>query len=103
MHHRRARVLVVDNVEGSLSSRLAEGFALHDVEFTRDRLDAIRRIDCATAFVQCVPNLCVDLPIDAEALDSLVNRRTAHRGSALARREPHGECSSARPEAKECA
>jgi hypothetical protein len=149
MHHRRARVLVVDNVEGYLSSRLAAGFALHDVEFTRDRFDAIRRIDRAgsphdiifcdlaskdppglwaylalvrapaaermvfvastplpsetAAFVQCIPNLCVDLPIDAEALDALLNRRAAPRGPALARREPRGECPSAVPETKECA
>ena len=149
MHHRRARVLVVDNVEGNLSTRLAEGFALHEVEFTRDPFDAIRRIDgpgnphdiifCdlasedppglwaylalvraaaaermvfvastplpseTTAFMQCIPNLCVDLPIDAEALDALVNRRAAHRGPSLARGEPHGEGSSALPAAKECA
>ena len=138
MHHRRARVLVVDNAEGELSSRLAEGFALHDVEFTRDRFDAIHRIDSAgrphdiifcdlaskdtpglwaylalvraaaaermvfvastplpsetAAFVQCIPNQCVDLPVDADALDALVNRRAAHRGPSLARTgEPHGE------------
>jgi hypothetical protein len=121
MDHRRARVLVVDNAEGTLSTSLAEGLARHDVEFAGGAFDAIHRIDCAgrpydiifcdlaskdppglwaylalvlapaaermvfvastplrsetTAFVQCIPNPCVDLPIDAEALDALVNRR----------------------------
>jgi hypothetical protein len=145
MHDRRARVLVVDNAEGNLSARLAEGLARHDVEFARDALDAIRRIDLSgrphdiifcdlaskdrpgsgavlwaylallrppaaarmvfvastplpsetTAFVQCVPNPCVDLPVDAEALDALVSRRAGGGGPALARCEPNGECASA--------
>jgi hypothetical protein len=138
MDDRRARVLVVDDADGNLSSRLAEGLARHDVECARDALDAIRRIDLSgrphdiifcdlasnerpgsgaglwaylallrppaaermvfvastplpsetTAFVQCVPNQCVDLPVDAEALDALVSRRAGGRGPALARCEP---------------
>jgi hypothetical protein len=143
MHDRRARVLVVDDAEGNLSSRLAEGLARHDVEFARDALDAIRRIDglgrphdiiiCdlagkdrpgaglwaylallrppaaermvfvastplppeTTAFAQCVPNPCVDLPVDAEALDALVSRRAGATGPALARCEQNGEGASA--------
>jgi hypothetical protein len=151
MHDRRARVLVVDNAEGTLSSWLAEGLARHDVEFARDAFDAIHRIDDAgrphdvifcdlaskalpgpelwaylalvrapaaermvfvastplpsetTAFVQCIPNPCVDLPVDAEALDALVSRRAGRSGPALARREPHGEGSSALPEGEQSA
>lgn len=51
-----------------------------------------------TAFVQCIPNPCVDLPVDPEALDALVNRRAGPRGPGLARHEPDAECSSALPE-----
>jgi hypothetical protein len=152
MDDRRARVLVVDDADGNLSSRLAEGLARHDVEFARDALDAIRRIDLpggrphdiifcdlasndrpgagaglwaylallrppaaervvfvastplpseTAAFVQCVPNQCVDLPVDAEALDALANRRAGGKGPALARCEPRRECASADPEVAE--
>jgi hypothetical protein len=145
MHDRRARVLVVNNAEGDLSSWLAEGLALHEVELARDAVDAIDRIgskctrrphdvifcDLASkdraaavlwaylallrppvaermvfvasaplpsetaAFVKCIPNACVDLPVDAEALDALVNRRAGGKGPALARGEPYAEYPSA--------
>lgn len=39
----------------------------------------------ARAFIERVPNTCVELPVDAEALDALVGRRAATVGPALGR------------------
>ena len=133
MLDRRARILVVDNSERTLTHSLKAALIGHEVEIARDAFDAIYQIDCAGrphdvifcdlarndlpgpelwaylslgragaaqrmvfvaskplgsethAFLDRIPNPCVVLPADPEALDALVTRRVACGGPGLAR------------------
>jgi hypothetical protein len=125
MNCHRARILVVDCPQGSLSGALDPALARHQVDFARDAFDTIYRIDCAVrpydvifidlargelpgpelwaylsisrksaarrmvfvaseplnpetrAFLASVPNVCVELPLEAEALHMLAVRRAS--------------------------
>jgi CheY-like chemotaxis protein len=47
MNHRRARILVVDPPQGTLSLALDTALARHEVDRSRDAVDAIYRLDSA--------------------------------------------------------
>jgi hypothetical protein len=56
MRIRRARVLVVDDLEHTLSIALDGALARHQVDVAKDAIDAIYRIDCSSRpydFVLC--------------------------------------------------
>jgi hypothetical protein len=66
-----ARILIVDNPERTVSARLAPHLA--------------RPMPHALAFLNGVPNLCIELPSDADALDAPAGRRAVRRTPSATR------------------
>ncbi len=136
--NRRARVLVVDDGEGLLSTALRDALVEHEVHVAHDAIEAIYRLDgeggpfdlifCDLArgdlpgpelwaylslhrandarrivfvasgpllpetqiFLERVPNVCVELPLDSEALHMLAVRRASPPPGSLSRVELGG-------------
>jgi len=84
MQARRARVLIVDDSDHSLSPALEPGLLRHDLEIAAGAPDAIRRIDCAARcphdVILCDPTIGDDLPgLDLWAYLTLNRTAVAHR------------------------